>query len=385
MSLTLVQGGRPSARGHAPAPPGRASRAQAPALGAPALKARALGEFAPSRLLWARDHRMMTRAELAQACGLSLSALAGYEQGRKAPSKESQKKLADALGVAPHFFRLPELDDVPEAAVSFRKASKSSKRHQRAARGDARMAVELFEAVEQHFTLPAPRIPSITGETPELAADLLRAEWHLGDRPIAHMMSLLESKGVRILSLDHRYKDIDAFCFVREEVPYVLVSTTKSGERQRFDLAHELGHLVMHSDDDEEVGSKEREAQANAFASAFLMPASRVRAQGMRAAATGRIVKAKAYWRVSAMAMTRRLHDLDLLTDWQYRSASIELTRQGYRSGEPGGIIPERSQLLRKVFQNADGHMSIHDASSALGLRDEDTRAYMRDLMIASA
>jgi Zn-dependent peptidase ImmA (M78 family) len=217
---------------------------------------------------------------------------------------------------------------------------------------------------------------------PADAAELVRAEWHLGDRPISNMMSLLESKGVRILSLDHRYSDVDAFCFTRDGIPYIFVSTAKSGERQRFDLAHELGHLVMHSGDEDYPSSKEREKEAQDFASAFLLPASRIYTQGMHDAHLDRILEAKVYWGVSAMAMTYRLHDLGLLSDWQYRTAAVELTKRGYRAGEPGGITPERSQLLHKVFHSLGGYRMVQDIADTIGLRREDMLVYLRDLVM---
>ena len=50
------------------------------------------------------------------------------------------------------------------------------------------------------------------------------------------------------------------------------------------------------------------------------------------------------------MAMAYRIHRLGLMTDWQYKSACIELGRRGYRTGEPGGIERETSAIWRKVL-----------------------------------
>ncbi|MFM9470015.1 ImmA/IrrE family metallo-endopeptidase, partial [Streptomyces scabiei] len=78
---------------------------------------------------------------------------------------------------------------------------------------------------------------------------------------------------------------------------------TKSGERQRFDVAHELGHLVLHDERDmTPKDSREREAEANAFAAAFLMPATGLHAQTMWSASIQKILAAKKHWKVSAMA-----------------------------------------------------------------------------------
>lgn len=339
--------------------------------------------FTPSRLRWARERLMLARTDLASVTGVSVSALTSYEKGSSNPDVRDIEVLAAELGVHPEFFYLHDMEEVPESVVSFRRASKTSKRQQCAARGAAQMAVEFFGVIESAFKLPDLQVPEIDDATPEQAAEEVRAQWHLADRPIADMMSLLESKGVRILSLDHRCKDVDAFCFSRDGVSYIFVSTVKTAERQRFDLAHELGHLVLHADlSTDGAKSKERERQADSFASAFLMPASRIYTQSMNGAPVERILKAKKYWQVSAMAMARRLHDLKLLSDWQYRSVVIELSQRGYRSAEPDGIQREQSQLLRKVLFMMDEHTTTADTAAALHLTTDVVRTYLRDLTL---
>ena len=339
--------------------------------------------FTPSRLRWARERLMLARTDLASVTGVSVSALTSYEKGSSNPDVRDIEVLAAELGVHPEFFYLHDMEEVPESVVSFRRASKTSKRQQCAARGAAQMAVELFGVIESAFKLPDLQVPEIDDATPEQAAEEVRAQWHLADRPIADMMSLLESKGVRILSLDHRCKDVDAFCFSRDGVSYIFVSTVKTAERQRFDLAHELGHLVLHAGvPADSANSKERERQADSFASAFLMPASRIYTQSMNGAPVERILKAKKYWQVSAMAMARRLHDLKLLSDWQYRSVVIELSQRGYRSAEPDGIQREQSQLLRKVLFMMDEHTTTADTAAALHLTTDVVRTYLRDLTL---
>lgn len=339
--------------------------------------------FTPSRLRWARERLMLARTDLASVTGVSVSALTSYEKGSSNPDDRDIEVLAAELGVHPEFFYLHDMEEVPESVVSFRRASKTSKRQQCAARGAAQMAVEFFGVIESAFKLPDLQVPEIDDATPEQAAEEVRAQWHLADRPIADMMSLLESKGVRILSLDHRCKDVDAFCFSRDGVSYIFVSTVKTAERQRFDLAHELGHLVLHADlSTDGAKSKERERQADSFASAFLMPASRIYTQSMNGAPVERILKAKKYWQVSAMAMARRLHDLKLLSDWQYRSVVIELSQRGYRSAEPDGIQREQSQLLRKVLFMMDEHTTTADTAAALHLTTDVVRTYLRDLTL---
>lgn len=338
--------------------------------------------FSPSRLKLARQRLALTLTKLAEQSGVSLRSLTNYENGKLAPNEENLLKLANALSVPPKFFNRDTVEAIPVEAASFRKLSKTTATRRDAVLANATLAVEFFAVIESKFRLPAPGTPSFDKLSPEEAADLVRHRWNLGDRPIANMIHLLESKGVRVAALRHEYTDIDAFCFVRDSTPYVFLNTSRSGERQRFDAAHELGHLVLHGEQDMEPStSKEREAEANRFAATFLMPRTAVLTQSMRNASLERILAARSFWKVSAMAMTHRLHELDLLSDWQYRSTCMTLSELGYRSAEPGGIVPETSQLLRKVMFGSARKVNVRDAAGDLDLYQDDVRDFVRDLV----
>lgn len=338
--------------------------------------------FAPSRLRLARARLGLTRTKLAQLSGISLRTLTEYENEERAPSDESLERLARPLSVPRSFFERDAIEPVPVEAASFRKLSKVSATRRDAVLANAALTLEFFEVLERNFKLPTPDIPTLDKLGPARAADLVRHRWALGDRPISNLLHLLESKGARVTSLNQDSGDIDAFCFYRDATPYVFLNTSKSAERQRFDLAHELGHLVLHSETEmETASSKEREAQANEFAANFLMPASAVRRHLMSGASLGRILTARSYWKISAMAMTHRLHELDLLSDWQYRSTCMTLSERGFRREEPGGIIPETSQLLRKVLYGSTARISFKAAANELNLHPSEIRSYARDLV----
>ncbi|KOX19650.1 XRE family transcriptional regulator [Nocardiopsis sp. NRRL B-16309] len=303
----------------------------------------------PSRLRLARERRALTLARLARMSGVSQQQLSGYENGHAEPSREAVRAIADALGFPVAFLAADEIEEIPSDAVAFRARTKTSLRKQRAVRAQAALGVELNDWLTDHFTLPAPHVPTYGKPFPEAAAEMVRSLWELGDAAAPNMVHLLEARGVRVFSLDTEHQDVDAFSFWRDSVPYVFLNTAKSGERGRFDAAHELGHLVMHGHERPSSGP-EAEREANQFASAFLLPRADVVGRMPSGAQVDQLLKAKGIWRVSAMALTYRLHDLDLLTDWEYRAACRRLAELGYRSGEPDGIARETSQILPKVF-----------------------------------
>jgi Zn-dependent peptidase ImmA (M78 family) len=212
------------------------------------------------------------------------------------------------------------------------------------------LGLQLSSWVEERFQLPEPSLIDLSYETdPEAAAAALRQYWGLGERPIPNMLAMLEAKGVRIFSLAENTASVNAFSFWRDSKPYIFLNNFKTAESSIFDSAHELGHLTMHKHGDpKETRSAEREA--NAFASAFLMPAKDVRAQVRRPITVESILEAKLRWRVSAMALAYRLHALRLLSEWRYKSIIMELGKHGYRTGEPKGIQREASAIWRKVL-----------------------------------
>ena len=127
------------------------------------------------------------------------------------------------------------------------------------------------------------------------------------------------------------------------------------------------------------------EAEANRFAAAFLMPRASVLAQGLRDATPARILEAKRTWKVSAMALTHRLHELDLLTEWGYRTACVQLSRLGYRYGEPHGIERESSQLLAKVFRAIrDGGETPATIASSIGISTSELQSHVFGLTLTA-
>lgn len=316
-----------------------------------------------SRLVLARKRRRMTLASLARESGISVRSLTAYENGHKNPTAETLQTLARALELPVAFFAAPDVEEIEVDAVSFRALSKISALDRDAARGAGRIVVDINRWVEERFDLPTPDVPTLPHLAPEQAAERVRALWGLGEAPIPNMVHLLEAHGVRVFSLAADCSAVDAFSFRWNRTkPFVVLNLEKSGERGRFDAAHELGHLVLHSEHRIPHGP-EAEQEAQKFASAFLMPQAGILAQMLHQADSTRILSAKLKWKVAAVALAYRLRDLDLISEWSYRNTIKHLSQMGYRSGEPNGIPRETSQLLSKVFTTLRAN---HISSSAM-------------------
>ncbi len=307
--------------------------------------------FTPSRLTLARNRRGLTKKRLAELIGVSTRSITGFESEELEPKPGTVAKLSKALGFPPSFFEAEDLPGLDKEAVSFRALSKMEAAQRDSALAAGRLAFALHSWISERFKLPVPNVPKLgPGVDPETAARVVRAEWGLGEKPIPNLVHLLEVRGVRVFSLTQDCRELDAYSLWHRDQPFVFLNTQKSGEHSRFDAAHELGHLVLHWHHDVPQG-RQAEQEANRFAAAFLMPAASILAKAPKNPSLKQLIQAKRPWKVSVAALTHRLHQLKVLSDWRYRSLWIEIGDRGYRVNEPEPRINrETSQILNKVF-----------------------------------
>ena len=338
--------------------------------------------FTASRLTIARKRRGLTLVEVAERVGVTAQSISNYENGRQVPSAQVLDSLAQALRFPVSFFSAPEFEPITAEQVSFRARSKLPARKRDIALSVGRLAIEFHDWMSRRYNLPLSDLPSLNKPDPETAAGIVRARWKLGSAPIGNTVHLLEAHGVRVFSLAPEYSEVDAFSFYNDGVPFVFLNTMKTAERGRFDAAHELGHLVLHGQGCD-LKRMQAEQEANDFASAFLMPRESVLAHMPSSPLVDQILTGKKIWNVAALALTYRLHDIGMLSDWHYRTTCMELGRRGYRTQEPDGIQRENSQLLTKVFLSLRKRgVSISEVARELSVSPEDLNSYVFGLVL---
>ena len=330
----------------------------------------------PERIRCARETAGLSKVQLAESLGVTSRTVTNYEEVGAPVSQVAA--LAEVLQVMPSFFSVspsaPLIEDLSEGQVWFRSLRKSTVRQRRSAVGHGRNALLFFKWIEDHFRLPECDLPfaDSAGMRPDLAATMLRAILGYGENPLPEMTSLAEAHGIRLFSLPTVGREVDAFSFMFDGVPYIAVDTSKTAERVRFDIAHEIGHLMMHemvSEDVAAAGTRDIEGEAHSFAANLLMPKRRVLGMVPTHASVSQILAAKRYFKVSAMAMARRAYELGRLSEWEYRQVCSELTVQGYKSGEPRGLRPEQSKVFRFVADtNRQKGISVSTVSEETGL-----------------
>jgi Zn-dependent peptidase ImmA (M78 family)/DNA-binding XRE family transcriptional regulator len=330
--------------------------------------------FNPSRLKLARTRRQLTLKSLAEHVGLTSRMVSEYEKERctSQPPEKTIKAFSDALNYPPEFFFSDEnINEVEVSAVSFRslKSMKASQQH--AAIGAGSLGVMLNSYFDERFNLVDVNLLDLSGQDPELAASIVRAEWNLGNQSISNTIHLLEARGVRVFTLDEQTLAVDAFSFWKDGIPYVFLNTKKSGERSRFDAAHELGHLLLHRN--ETPQGKDVEKEADRFASFLLMPKDTVQAYSGRFITIHDIIKLKKNWKVSAMALIVQMKNVGAISEWQYKSLIIEASKLGLRTNEIEGIQRETSKLLPQLISALKQKgISIRDIAASLNLPTDE-------------
>jgi Zn-dependent peptidase ImmA (M78 family) len=242
------------------------------------------------------------------------------------------------------------------------------------------IAFEFDDWISERYSRPNHDLKPTENLSPAAAAAQVRAEWGIGQRPIGNAINLLEAHGVRVFSLVEDTRHLDAYSLWRNDVPYVFLNTTKTTERSRHDAFHELGHLVMHH----HTGSKHASAEdeANAFASAFLMPREDLLAETHWDMDLRDLIKKKGRWGVSAASLNYALHKAGRLSEWSYRGNYIALGQQYGRTEEPQPMAAETSQVWTKILTDLWSlGFSISRVAKLLGVSEKQ----LNDLLFGIA
>lgn len=316
------------------------------------------------RLKQARVARGLSLRQLAERVGVSPMALSKYENDRVRPSAGVRQRLCEVLGVKPGYFTRPQ--QVTLECVEYRTRRRLGAKARAAVEARVAEFLERYLAAESIFEpgrLPVfswPRCCERSIESvddAEEVAEGLRQEWELGVDPIANLCEALEDRGLKVVLLPDAPADFDGFsCLANGTVPVVVSRQGDDlpGDRQRFNLAHELGHLLL----------KERVAEGldlervcHRFAGAFLVPRESVLMEvgPRRSWVTPReLHQLKHKWGLSMAAWLHRLKDLEVISASEYETSMRQFRRQGWHVREPGEQYPpEGTQRFLRLVERA--------------------------------
>lgn len=333
-------------------------------------------KFRGERLKNARLFRGLTLTELADRTGISKQSISQYENG-SVPDIKRVVTIAHQLGFPPEYFLQEDSCKTITEVTYFRSLATATKMSRTSQSIKLEYVAKMFEILAQYVVFPTLNLPKIEffGSDDEFDDDAqqamqneieiialkVREYWNLGLSPIADLQLTLEENGIIVTGFNTNDSKIDAFSqrtlIDNGDVFFIAVG---QGEKPKgrifFDMAHELGHILLHPwSESLDLISKEefkmREMQANMFASALLLPQESF-FQEVQAYPTdlNYYLHLKKRWNCSMQAMIYRSHQLKAITDNQYQYMMRQVSKKGWRTKEPGDTP---YYLNENIFQGA--------------------------------
>lgn len=306
----------------------------------------------PYRIKQARISRGLSMVELSDLVSVSKQAISQYEMGKNAPSKAILNAIASVLKYPTSFFYKPmPVNENASSAVFFRCKKTTKVKVLNAAREKIEIFREINDYLEKYIDFPTLDLPKIIyeddginpldNEQIEQYAMTLRKYWGLGNRPIDNLISIVQKKGIMVSKMQLRLNKLDAFSVWFDNKPFIFLSSDKdTNVRIRFDIAHELGHLLMHSDYYSEEDLKNSaiheklENEADRFAGAFLLP-KETYSKDVFSTSIDHFIQLKAKWKASIGCMIYRCDTLGILSPNQIKYLKDQMTTRVYWRKEP--------------------------------------------------
>lgn len=344
-------------------------------------------KFNGLRLREGRIYRGYTITDIADKLGISKQMVSKYENNKSIPTFEVLKSIMNILKFPKEYFYEKPID-VSTGNTYFRSLLSTAKKDREMQYDRLKYLTIIRSLLEEYVDFPPLDIPEFDNiEDIEQVTIDLRKEWGLGTAPIKDIVYLLETKGFVLTSLDFENKSIDAFGAEhsvngKEYYSIALGNEKRSFYRRQFDLAHELGHKILHDpylnlDDLSKEEFKQIEQEANDFAAFFLLPTdSFQREVSIHPNNLDYYIQLKRTWNVSISAMVMRAYKLGIITDGTYQYLQRKISHLGWRKKEPLDDIKDiqepvaMKQAVEILIENdyISGKELMHKLSQHYGL-----------------
>ena len=305
--------------------------------------------FIGERLTESREARGITKSSLANLIGVAPPQITKYENGDQTPSQGTLEKICSVLSMpVDYFFYERERETDSSSAIFYRSISSATKRQRLSAEKKYLWVQDIYSYLWRFIEFPNVNLPEIdVPQSPELispdfietVAERLRQHWGVSDSPIENITRLVENNGIVISFYDLEADTLDAFSQYCFDKPHIIVSNQKTASRIRFNIAHEIGHLVLHRNISSKVFNtnemfKLMEKQAHRFAGAFIFPQTPFFEEILCADLTTFRLR-KARWKLSIAAMIYRAKDLKLIDDEGEERLRRSYGRNRWNRNEP--------------------------------------------------
>jgi len=339
------------------------------------------GEFNADLLRVARQARGWSQTELSRQSGVSQANLSKLENGLIGPTDDVLERVADALHFPQSFFFAPDRVLGLPMSVHPMYRKKASVGQRGLERLEAELNIRLLHIrrllkaaeFEPDLELPELDIDEFAGD-PERIAELVRRTWLVPSGPMKDLVGWVERAGCLVVQCNFASLSVDGVTISAPGMPpCIFLNRNQPADRQRFSLAHELGHIVMHR-----VPSPTMEDEANAFASALLMPAREIRPYLSGRLTIQKLAALKPVWRASMQALLYRAKAIGAITANQSQYLWRQISALGYRRSEPPELdfpaeVPHVLPELIRVHVEELGYR-VEDLCSVLHVFEDDLR-----------
>ena len=337
------------------------------------------------RLQRARKASGLSLRTLAEMVGLSHAAIKKYEDGHTMPASDVLIKLSRALKVRTEYFFRP--DTVALEGVEYRKRNSLPQKQLSAITHEIIDKIERRIELENLFPQPPVKQFEIAVGLPEQVQSLdeietianqVRTVWGLGLDPVLDLIDVLETHGVRVfvVQLEASAK-FDGLAAKVNDMPLVVVGANWPGDRQRFTLAHELGHLMLNN---RLADGIDEEKACNRFAGAFLLPDASLRQElgnHRTAIELKELGLLKDEFGLSMMAILFRARDLNIISTTCWDSLVWRFRINGWNRTEPGKQFPsEKAHVFEQLIFHAlaEDYISESKAAELMSMKLSDFR-----------
>jgi Zn-dependent peptidase ImmA (M78 family)/transcriptional regulator with XRE-family HTH domain len=312
--------------------------------------------FYGERLRQLREMHSLTQAAFCEEAGtISQYQLSRIEKGQAFPSDPLTEQFAAMLGVAPEYLEREPGPILRAHTPQLRPRSRLTARAKHSALGWGRfVAEEHFRLQEWARPIPLAIPPDLSRDDPATsAADVRRWLGFTALDPLPYLVLAAERAGIVVVGLPLESEDLDVICAWYEDKPVIGLLTGAPGDRLRFSLAHELGHLVLHQA--VALPNKTHEDEADAFATALLAPLDGVSLDLPARPTLSALSMVKTKWGVSIKFLVRRCKELGIIDQERMTGLYRQMSARGWNRNEPGHVPDEKPRAFRKMCEIAFG------------------------------
>lgn len=309
------------------------------------------------RIAQLREVRRLTQGQLVDRIpGLNQSRLSRIEKNLAPADDELVALFAVELGVTVDFLRKPDPELLAAHSPQFRARSRLTQSSKNSVMQWACLSHEALAEVRKRGSRIPVKLPQLIDTDPAEAAREIRVL--LGFdllQPLPYLLLALERIGVTILGLPCCDDAVDAFCAWHGDEPIIAMLDGRPGDRIRYSVAHELGHLVLHGKVGMRTGQsgagREIETEADAFAAEILIPLGAI-ARAMPSRPTlNNLAMLKTQWGVSIKSLVRRARELGTVDQERAISLYKQISSRGWNRFEPGHVPVEKPRAFRKIVE----------------------------------